>query len=243
MNSPEPFGNAASHHLNRPILAGELSMDSTTAVDSEVFIRRAFEANAEKGFDLLFRRYFHPLCSHAARFVYSIEVAEDLVTDIFGQFWQKQLHKAVTTSFRAYLFTSVRHAAFAHLRTELGRELPTDIIPESVSEINQLNPHQQLQYTELYLKIDALILSMPPQSQRVFVMSRFEGKKNALIAEELGISVKTVEGHITKVLAVLRQSLHNQGLLSMLLCLTFWAAEQGVNPLFSLLRMAFHNCL
>ena len=46
-------------------------------------------------------------------------------------------------------------------------------------------------------------------------MSRFEGKRNAAIAEELGISIKTVEGHITKGLSVLRKALDNLGLLTL----------------------------
>lgn len=47
-------------------------------------------------------------------------------------------------------------------------------------------------------------------------MSRFEGKRNGAIAEELGISVKTVEGHITKGLSILRKALQDHGLLSLI---------------------------
>jgi RNA polymerase sigma-70 factor (ECF subfamily) len=47
-------------------------------------------------------------------------------------------------------------------------------------------------------------------------MSRFEGKKNTSIAEELQISVKTVEAHITKSLHLLRKMLNDQSLLTVL---------------------------
>ncbi|AEI50544.1 RNA polymerase sigma-70 factor [Runella slithyformis] len=186
-------------------------------IDSEVWIKKAFEVDTAKGYELLFKRYYPPLCSHAVRFVYSKEVAEDLVMEVFSQFWQKQLHQIVTASYRAYLFTTVRHAAFAYLRTELKAEKSADYSIDVSSDTPPVTPQQILQYNELYIKIEEIVRSASPQSQKVFVMSRFEGKKNAAIAEELHLSTKTVEGHITKVLSLLRQSLRNYGLLVTLL--------------------------
>jgi len=48
---------------------------------------------------------------------------------------------------------------------------------------------------------------LPPQCKTVFALSRFEQRKNKEIAEELGISVKAVEGHISKALKLFRNSL------------------------------------
>jgi RNA polymerase sigma-70 factor (ECF subfamily) len=73
------------------------------AQDKEFFIRKTFEDNPEKGVELLFKFYYRPLCSHAARYVYSKELAEDLVGEVFERFWQKQLYAQVSTSFQAYL--------------------------------------------------------------------------------------------------------------------------------------------
>lgn len=195
-------------------------------IDSEVLIKRYFEIDNEKGYELLFKRYYQPLCSHAVRFVYSKEVAEDLVMEVFSHFWQKQLHQAINTSYRAYLFTTVRHAAYAYLRTEFSREKPSDYPTNTDVVTTQNTPQQILQYNELSIKIEEIIRSMSPQSQKVFVMSRFEGKKNGIIAEELQLSIKTVEGHITKVLSFLRQSLRSNGLLSAAILSPFLSNSQ-----------------
>ncbi|WP_199563229.1 RNA polymerase sigma-70 factor [Runella aurantiaca] len=208
--------------------APQLKDNSAGIVDSELWIKRAFEADTAKGYELLFKRYYQPLCSHAVRFVYSKEVAEDLVMEVFSQFWQKQLHRTVTSSYRAYLFTSVRHASYAYLRTELGNEKSSDYSENDNSETPPITPQQILQYNELYIKIEEVLRSTSPQSQKVFVMSRFEGKKNAAIAEELHLSTKTVEGHITKVLSLLRQSLRNYGLLFLFIMSDLWAQSKGV---------------
>lgn len=202
-------------------------------IDSEVLIKLSFEADNEKGYELLFKRYYQPLCSHAVRFVYSKEVAEDLVMEVFSQFWQKQLHLAINTSYRAYLFTTVRHAAYAYLRTEFSREKPTDYPTNTDVVTTQNTPQQILLYNELSIKIEEIIRSTSPQSQKVFVMSRFEGKKNVIIAEELQLSIKTVEGHITKVLSLLRQSLRSNGLLSVALLSTFLSNYQDFSTHFA----------
>lgn len=202
-----------------------MQQDDSALPDTELFIRKTFETDPEKGFELLFKRYYQALCSHAARFVYARDVAQDLVMDVLSQFWEKQRHLSVTTSYRAYLFTLVRHAAFDHLKAELGRETLRDKLPEAEIETQMLTPYQLLHYNELALKIDEIIKSASPQCRQVFIMSRFEGKKQTAIAEELHISTKTVEGHISKMLALLRRILRHDGLLLLACWLTAGLAQ------------------
>ena len=204
--------------LSVPQIAEEMGSETVHITDDEIFIRKAIESNPEKGYELLFKRYYRPLCSHAVRFLYSKELAEDIVSEIFCSFWQKKTYLQIQTSYRAYLFTSVRRKAYTYLRSEFGRLQNIDI--EQIKSATTLpNPQQILQYNELYLKMEEVIRAISPQSQKVFMMSRFEGKKNQIIAEELQISVKTVEGHITKALSILRKTLQD-GFLSMLLFMT-----------------------
>lgn len=204
-----PFSDPSSEPITDP--------DPVKPIDSERLIRQTFDADPAKGYELLFRRYYRPLCSHAVRFVYAKEVAEDIVVDVFSHFWSRQSYQSVTVSYRAYLYTSVRHAALAHLKNEVGREQSMDTLPEPFTTDSQLTPQHLLQYDELHVKIDQIIRSAPPQSQKVFIMSRFDGKTNGAIAEELDISIKTVEGHITKVLTILRRTLSDLGMMSLLL--------------------------
>lgn len=181
--------------------------------DKELFIRKVFEQDSKKGCELLFRKYYAPLCSHAVRLVYAKQVAEDLVAEVFFTFWQKELHKQIKVSYRAYLFTAVRHRALTYLRWEFARENNTVDIADLCPASPLPGPDQSLHYEELSLKVERAIQSMVPQSQRIFIMSRFEGKQNRAIAEELQISVKTVESHITKALSLMRKVLRSEWLL------------------------------
>jgi len=176
--------------------------------DSEVFIRQAFQDDPKKGYELLFRKYYRALCSHAVRFVYSKEVAEDIVGDVFLTFWKNQGQIQITTSFRSYLYASVRNRAYNYLQWEFKNDSDIDEIPENIlNQVLEETPQTMLQYDELFLKIEHSITSLPPQCQRVFLLSRFENKKNKEIAEELEIALKTVEAHMMKALSQMRKSL------------------------------------
>jgi RNA polymerase sigma-70 factor (ECF subfamily) len=71
----------------------------------------------------------------------------------------------------------------------------------------EMTPDEVLQFDELTQKIEATIAELPPQCRNVFLMSRFETKKNKDIAQNLGISIKAVEAHVSKALHMLRIAL------------------------------------
>ncbi|QIP17098.1 RNA polymerase sigma-70 factor [Spirosoma aureum] len=180
--------------------------------DTELFIRRAFAESPQRGCELLFRRYHQALCSHAVRFVYSKETAEDLVSDVFCKFWKTKAYESVTSSFRYYLFRSVRNEAYNYLRLEF-QELDNIETAETQEGQFSQRPDQVLQYEEVVHRIEDLVESLPPQCRKVFLLSRFEGRKYQDIATELGISIKTVEVHIVKALSIVRKGLKDHWLL------------------------------
>ncbi|SFD90870.1 RNA polymerase sigma-70 factor, ECF subfamily [Spirosoma endophyticum] len=197
----------------RPLQLAETSPNQPAIPsDNERFIRQAFVQNPKQGFELLFREYYSPLCSHAVRFVYSRDVARDLVSDLFAVFWQKALHEQINTSYRAYLYAAVRNRALKYLQRELGRETTfstTEMENESslFATTETLTPEELLRYDELYNRVEDLVQQLSPQRQKVFIMNRIEGKKYQTIAQELNVTLKTVEAHISSALSTLRKAL------------------------------------
>src|SRR5258706_11319093 len=88
-------------------------------IEAEALIRKTFEADPQSGIEMLYRHYYQVLCSHAVRYVGSKAVAEDLVSDILFEFHSKHLFHSISTSYRAYLFTSVRNRAYDYVRKEM----------------------------------------------------------------------------------------------------------------------------
>ncbi|GAB4033890.1 RNA polymerase sigma-70 factor [Spirosoma gilvum] len=189
-------------------------LSEATGADTELFIRRAFAESPQKGCELLFRRYHQALCSHAVRFVYSKETAEDLVSDVFCKFWKTKAYESVTSSYRFYLFRSVRNEAYNYLRLEF-QELDDIENAETRETASSQRPDQVLQFEEVFRRVEDLVEALPPQCRKVFLLSRFEGKKYADIAAELCISIKTVEVHMVKALGIVRKGLKDHWLVAL----------------------------
>ncbi|GAB4025558.1 RNA polymerase sigma-70 factor [Spirosoma koreense] len=180
--------------------------DRPLVTDSELFIRRTFETDVRLGCELLFRQYYGPLCSHAVRMLGSKAIAEDLVADVFCRFYAEQTFQTITTSYRAYLYKTVRNRAFNYLRDTLQRETDLDEA-QSQSAAETLQPDAITHYEELYQDVERAIQSLPVQRRRIYLMHRFEGKKYDEIASELQLAPKTVEVQVRKASHQLRDLL------------------------------------
>ena len=173
-------------------------------VDSEYVIRQAFDRSPDEGLALLFRRYHQPLCSHAVRFLASRALAEDIVSDIFYEFYARQLYCTVTTSYRAFLFAAVRNRAFDHMRAEVRRGTASLEDSEWLALRPDEQPDQLTQFEEMYHDVEAAVQELPARRRQVYLMNRFEGKKHAEIAEELGLSVRTVNVQLYRAIHQMR---------------------------------------
>lgn len=163
--------------------------------DSEMLLRKVFEINTSQGIELLFRWYYRPLCSHAIRYVSSREIAEDIVSDVYYKFHTDRIYRSVETSFRAYLFTAVRHRAFDYVRVEMKRSTSLDQASLLAGQFHQ-QPDQIAQFEDLYQQVEDAVNSLPPKRRKIYVMHRFEGKKFQEIADELNLSLRTVEAQM-----------------------------------------------
>ncbi|SOD92236.1 RNA polymerase sigma-70 factor, ECF subfamily [Spirosoma fluviale] len=189
--------------------------------DTELFLRKAFQENSDNGISLLFRQYYSLLCSHAVRYVSSKAIAEDIVSDIFYEFHTELRYKHITTSYRAYLFTAVRNRAFDYVRAEMRQSTSLDSA-EFIPAHSTQSPDMITQYEELYHDVENAINAMPVKRRQIYIMHRFEGKKYQEIADELKISLRTVEAHLFQAIRQMRSLLKNKWLLTVCLLSYFW---------------------
>jgi RNA polymerase sigma-70 factor (ECF subfamily) len=191
------------------VTSEEPNPEESLVADGERLIRNAFRTDARLGFELLYRRYYLPLCSHAVRFVHSKAVAEDIVSEVFCQCYARGIFERIDTSFRAYLYHSVRSRAYNYLRREMGRT--TDLagaIYRLTGDPQQ--PDSIIQYEELYHDLEKAINTLPLQRRKIYLMHRFENKKYAEIAAELQLATKTVEVQIRKASHFVRDLLRSK---------------------------------
>ncbi|WP_339922098.1 RNA polymerase sigma-70 factor [uncultured Cyclobacterium sp.] len=184
---------------------------SRKAIQDEQLIWHAFKIAPSKGMELVFRRYYQPLCSHAVRFVGSKEVAQDIVSDLLAQFYDQKLFLTITTSIRSYLFKAVRNRGFNYLKHDLARKGDLATSPEPrIAETYQ--PDSITQYEELYQDFEKAIETLPSQRRKIYLLFQLEGKSMKEIAMGMDLSVRTVETQLYRSKIAIRNFLKDKWL-------------------------------
>ncbi len=157
----------------------------------------------QRAYEVLFKAHYESLCRFALRFLDDKDEAEEVVQEVFCKIWDKRKSLSFTSSFKAYVFTSVRNKCFNHHEHMKVRHQHQDHVKHTTSEADT----GILEEVDLERKIEEAVASLPEQCRKVFKMNRFEGLKYKEIAEQLGISPKTVENQMGKALKVMRLQL------------------------------------
>lgn len=171
-------------------------------------------------FEEIFNRYWSSLYSAAFKRVKSHEKAEEIVQDLFTLLWSKRESIQIHTSLAGYLFTAVRYLVFNDIQKESVRE-SYKVSLGQVQEFDNSTEDTVL-LNELKRNLQKEVNHLPPQCRSVYELSRNHHKINREIAELLGISEKTVEGHLTKAIRQLkvRLAIYSAGILILVLSLT-----------------------
>src|SRR5882757_8824847 len=136
--------------------------------------------------------------------IYFHDTAKDLTQQCFIRLWQFRhtlsdehvLEKQVFIIARSLLINHLKKEATQRkLKTEAGRLLPVEAVPAGDAVLERAS------------EVNAAIESLPPVRKRVIILKAFHGCTNKEIAQQLEISVKTVEDHVTKAFRHIRQTI------------------------------------
>jgi RNA polymerase sigma-70 factor (ECF subfamily) len=157
-------------------------------------------------FEMFFKSYYQPLCNYAYTFIQDKDEAEEIVQSAFLSVWEKRASIDIKTSLKSYLYTMVRNTSLNVIKHE---KIKQKYVGEAlaVEERSHDGVAQAVISSELETKIFEAMDVLPEQCRLVFKLSRFEELKYAEIAEQLNISVKTVENHMGKALRIMRDQL------------------------------------
>lgn len=158
-------------------------------------------------FEYFFELHYEKLVRVAYRLVSDIEAAEDVVQEIFVKFWEQKETINIEKTLYGYLKQAVIFRSIDYLRKTKRLEEKLKNHAQTSLRLNLLTPEAQLLTKENMAAIYEKIEALPEKSKLIFKLSRFEELSYAEIAEQLNISIKTVEYHISKALAILRESI------------------------------------
>lgn len=154
-------------------------------------------------FKQIFNQYYNPLCNYVAHHFKLNEEAEDIVSDVFTHIWGSDADFDKIENIKSYLFTAVYRKALEFLRHTKDKK--TSELDEKfvIPDDNEQDFNEYLLKEKLYQSIRQL----PTKCQLIFVKAKINGMSHKAIAEELGISIKTIENQITKAYALIRKDL------------------------------------
>jgi len=173
--------------------------------ERDIILFEQIKENNQKAFEDLFNLYYHSLCEFSNLMSNNKPCAEEVVADVFANIWIKRKKLKINKSVKAYLFRSTKNTTISYLRKR--KNIYEPIEEDQLNIKNQdSSPDKNLLKEEQNLKLEKLLKIIPERSREVFILHRFNGFKYRDIAETLGVSVKTVEKHMTKSLKILRDS-------------------------------------
>ncbi len=169
-------------------------------------ILSAIQQGNERVFEVVFRKYYQALCNYGFGLLKDMDDAEEIVQSIFTKLWEQRAEIEITVSLKSYLYRAVHNTCLnriKHLKIQ-------DTYRQHVGDFLTLNhgsATDELYKSELEQRIAAAIEKLPEQCKLIFRMSRFEELKYQEIADQLNLSIKTVENQIGKALKILRTEL------------------------------------
>ena len=149
------------------------------------------KTNLKKEYKLVFDKYYRPLCMYGLKFIQPIDIVEDIVQDVFLQYWNHQENVNYT---KTYLFRAVKNKCLNYIRSEKKNEMYVDI--SLVEEELSYEVDDDSYLSDRIEILRKLIDELAPAMQNVFKCIAVNGMSYKETAEQLEISLNTVKTHL-----------------------------------------------
>ncbi|PTN08021.1 RNA polymerase sigma-70 factor [Mangrovibacterium marinum] len=154
----------------------------------------------------LFDKYFADLCNFLLIYLRDKSFAEEVALEVFTVVWEKRAQLQVRSNIKAYLFTAGKNKAISIFRRS-RQHLLSSLDVEAQASVTDVATDSYLENQELRQLLDQAIESLPEQSRKIYQMAWEENMSHKEIAQQLGLSPKTVENHVGIALRKLREQL------------------------------------
>jgi len=160
---------------------------------------------SESAFELLYHRYSNKVAAFVSQYSNSVEDAQEAVQETFLAVWLNRAKIDTSRSFDNYLLTIAKNFALKIVRKSIQQKLLEQKLAllSANNEINTIN--REVLSEDVEQKLNQIVQQLPNRSKQVFLLRRLEGLSNKEIAQQLGISISTVENHINLAISRIRQ--------------------------------------
>ncbi len=157
-----------------------------------------------KAYDLLMNSYYQLLCVYAQSLCHDHAMAEDIVQNVFVKIWVKRKKINPDLSIKSFLYKSVYNEFIDQYR----KNKPVLYLEKKYFEAIDVAVEMETEELDALIKLmNAEIDNLPSKCKEIFLLNKKEGLTHTEISEYLHISIKTVEGHITRAFKILTEKL------------------------------------
>jgi len=155
-------------------------------------------------YEAMFNKYYKALAAKAYFMLDDEMEAEDLVQNLFVDFWQKQYYLTINSSLKAYLFKAVHNRCLICLHKHKQADEKLDLYLQNVEILDE---EQQSLKDEYEQKMGLIFEELPVKRQQAFKLVYLEDKRYKEAAEEMGISVNSIKTHLKLAIRALQEKL------------------------------------
>ncbi|WP_069130300.1 RNA polymerase sigma-70 factor [Rhodohalobacter halophilus] len=157
-------------------------------------------------FEKMFHAYYSKLCVFSNSYVKSLDLARDVVQEVFIKIWDNHQEFEIRQSLKAYLYQAVRNQSLNQIEKNKQKRRLSESLKKH-EEITEEVESPDLNTEELTQKIWKLVEELPERRRSIFILYRKHGLSYKEIAEVMDIKRKTVENQMGKSLQFLREQL------------------------------------
>jgi RNA polymerase sigma-70 factor (ECF subfamily) len=175
--------------------------------NDNLFLAEQMKLGNSKAYDFLMNSFYQKLCGYAYTLSHEHAAAEDIVQNVFVKLWSNKKNINTSFSIKSYLYKSVYNEFINQYRKNKPVFFLEKKYLESVDLVVE-NSNENLD--KLLQLVDKEINELPSKCREIFILNKKEGLTHIEISEHLNISIKTIEGHMTRAFKILRNKLHNK---------------------------------
>lgn len=146
------------------------------------------------------------------------DLAQEMAQQLFENLWDKR-DRLIITNIKAYLTISLKNLIIDYVRRNIREESYLDHLKAYFDQSYGIVT-ETYEYSELSDMVYTLLARLPEKTRQVFELSRFEYYTIPEIAQQLNLSEKAIEYHLTKSLRFLRANLREYILMLSILLLS-----------------------